>query len=109
MMKHLSPFELRQFTGSEHWYRHGLVRTVVFTDGANWLLDTIALSQRSEKSGCGRAVPGLSVRPDSTATLTCDDGNHNTVYRQELAFTDFPPEGIQLYCTDKTILLPSEY
>jgi hypothetical protein len=58
MTKHLSPVELRQFTGSEHWYRHGLVRTVVFTDGAKyvadhagayWLLDTIALSQRFEK------------------------------------------------------------
>ena len=56
MSKHLSPVELRQFTGSEHWYRHGLVRTVVFTDGAKyvadaggayWLLDEIALAQRA--------------------------------------------------------------
>ena len=120
MSKHLSPFELRQFTGSEHWYRHGLVRTVVFTDGAKyvadqagayWLLDTIALSQRSEKSVAAEPfqVWTLAVRPDSTATLTCDDGNGNTVYRQELAFTDFPPEGIELYFTDNTILLPSEY
>jgi hypothetical protein len=28
----LSKAELRQFTGSEQWYRHGLVRTVLFTD-----------------------------------------------------------------------------
>jgi hypothetical protein len=86
MTKHLSPFELRQFTGSEHWYRHGLVRTVVFTDGAKyvadeagayWLLDTIALSQRFEERVAAEAfqVWRLAVKPDCTATLTCDDGN----------------------------------
>ena len=120
MSKHLSPVELRQFTGSEHWYRHALVRTVVFTDGAKyvadqagayWLLDTIALSQRFEKRVAAAAfqVWTLTVRPDCTATLTCDRSNRKTVYRQELEFTDFPPEGIQLYFTDNTILLPSEY
>jgi hypothetical protein len=83
MTKHLSLPALRQFTGSEHWYRHGLVRTVVFTDGAKyvayqagayWLLDTIALSQRFEKRVAAAAfqVWTLTVRPDHTATLTCD-------------------------------------
>ena len=47
---------LKQFTGTEYWYRHGLVRTVLFTDGAKyvadqggayWLLDEIAFSQKS--------------------------------------------------------------
>ena len=46
--------DLRQFTGSEHWYRHGLARNILFTDGAKhvadeggayWLLDEIALAQ----------------------------------------------------------------
>jgi hypothetical protein len=46
---------LRQFTGSEHWYRHGLNRAVLYTDGAKyvadqggayWLIDEIALAQR---------------------------------------------------------------
>ena len=120
MSKHLSLAALRQFTGSEHWYRHALVPTVVFTDGAKyvadqagayWLLDTIALAQRFEKRIAAEPfqVWTLTVRPDRTATLTCGDGNDNTVYRQELEFTDFPPEGIQLYFTDNTILLPSEY
>jgi ParB family chromosome partitioning protein len=43
--------DLNNFTGSEHWYRHGMVRNVLFTDGAKyvadkagayWLLDEIA-------------------------------------------------------------------
>ena len=49
-----SPEVMRQFTGSEHWYRHALNRKIVFTDGAKhvadhggayWLLDEIALIQ----------------------------------------------------------------
>jgi hypothetical protein len=120
MTKHLSPFELRQFTGSEHWYRHGLVRTVVFTDGAKyvadqagayWLLDTIALSQRFEKRVAAEAfqVWKLAVEPDRTATLTCDDGNGIAVFEHRLDYTDFPVDGITLYFIDNTILLPSEY
>ena len=31
--------DLPQFTGSEHWYRHGLNRNVLFTDGAKYLAD----------------------------------------------------------------------
>jgi len=55
----LSELNLRQFTGSENWYRHGINRDVLFTDGAKfvadeagayWLLDTIAICQRYEKS-----------------------------------------------------------
>src|ERR1700735_4063614 len=98
MTKHPSPSELRQFTGSEHWYRHGLVRTVVFTDGAKyvadqagayWLFETIALAQRFEQRVAAAAFQVWTL----TATLTCDRSNRKTVYRQELEFTDFPPEG----------------
>jgi hypothetical protein len=49
---------MSQFNGSTHWYRHGLVRNILFTDGAKyvadttgayWLLDEIALAQRYDK------------------------------------------------------------
>ena len=33
----LSEDQLRQFTGSENWYRHGINRAVMFTDGAKFL------------------------------------------------------------------------
>src|SRR5271155_3528670 len=116
MSKHLSPVELRQFTGSEHWYRHGLVRTIVFTDGAKyvadqagayWLLDEIALAQRFEKKVAGEAFQlwKLTVDLDShSATLTCEDGNCVEVYRKPIPFTDFPLREIKLYFTDNTIL-----
>jgi hypothetical protein len=30
----LNEVDLSQFTGSENWYRHGIARDVLFTDGA---------------------------------------------------------------------------
>ena len=32
----LSASQLRQFTGSENWYRHGINRSVLYTDGAKF-------------------------------------------------------------------------
>jgi hypothetical protein len=118
--KTLTKADLSQFTGSEQWYRHGLVRDVLFTDGARrvadtggayWLLDEIALAQRSEKLLAGEEfqVWKLTVKADKTATLTCDDGNGNIVFTKAIRFTDFPLEEITFYYTNKTILLPSEY
>jgi hypothetical protein len=35
----LSEVQLRQFTGSENWYRHGINRAVLYTDGAKYVAD----------------------------------------------------------------------
>jgi hypothetical protein len=116
----LSDVYLRQFTGTENWYRHGINRKVLFTDGieyvaneggAYWLIDAIALAQLSEKSVSTEAfqVWTLKVREDRTASLVCDDGNDNIVYTQNIDFTDFPIDEIRFYFTDNTLLLPSEY
>jgi hypothetical protein len=57
--KTFSRAALRQFTGTENWYRHGLVRSVLYTDGAKyvaesagayWLLDEIALAWKFRRS-----------------------------------------------------------
>ena len=112
--------DLTQFTGTEQWYRHGINRAVVFTDGAKyvadiagayWLLDEIALIQPHNKRIAGEAfqVWTLIVNDDQSATLTCDDGNGTTIYTQQIPFTDFALEEITLYFTDNVILLPSEY
>jgi len=96
------------------------VRTVLFTDGtkyvadaggAYWLLDEIAFTQRGDKRVAAAAFQlwTLTVAPDRTAILTCEDGDGNAVFRKTIPWTDFPLEAIQLYFTDNTILLPSEY
>lgn len=120
MTKTLNKTDLAQFTGTEHWYRHGINHKVLFTDGAKyvadqagayWLLDEIALIQPYDKRLAAEEfqVWKLMVNADHTATLTCGDGNGNVVYTKQLEYTDFPPDGITLYFTDNTILLPSEY
>jgi hypothetical protein len=112
--------ELRQFTGSEQWFRHGLVRNILFTEGAKyladragayWLIDEIAFTQKSDPAVAAEAFQlwTLTVQPDQTATLTCGDGNGRTVYSKKLDYTDFPLPEVQLYCANNTILLPSEY
>jgi hypothetical protein len=118
--KTFSRTALRQFTGTEQWYRHGLVRNVLFTDGAKyvadsagayWLLDEIAFAQKGEPAIAAEAFQfwKLAVKPNQTATLTCEDGNGHAVFSKEIEFTDFPTEGVELYFTDNTILVPSEY
>ena len=105
MAKTLNKADLSQFTGSENWYRHGLVRNVLFTDrakyvadtaGAYWLLDEIALAQRYEKGVAAEEfqVWKLAVNLNHTGALTCEDGNDNVAYTKTLDFTDFPIEGI---------------
>ena len=112
--------DLTQFTGTEQWYRHGINRAVVFTDGAKyiadtawgyWLLDVIALIQLHNRRIAGEAfqVWKLMVHDDRSATLTCDDGHGTIIYTQHIPFTDFPLKEITFYFTDNVILLPSEY
>lgn len=116
----LSEVHLRQFTGSENWYRHGINRNVTFTDGAKyvadeggayWLLDAIAICQRFEKAVTAEEfqVWKLKVNEDRTASLVCDDGNDNIVYTQHIEYTDFPVDEITLYFVNNVIHLPSEY
>jgi len=116
----LSPDDLRQFYGSENWYRHGLVRHILFTDGAKhvadeggayWLLDEIALAQRYEKRVAAKRfqVWKLTVHEDRSAALTCSDGSNNIVLTKRIPFTDFPVDEITLWFANNTIYLPSEH
>ena len=73
----LTKSDLRQFTGTEQWHRHGIARNVLYTDGAQyvaesggayWLLDEIAFAQ-SIRDVAAEAfqVWKLKVNPDHTA------------------------------------------
>jgi prepilin-type processing-associated H-X9-DG protein len=117
----LSPADLLQFSGGTlRYYRHGLNRNVLFTDGAKyvadeggayWLLDIIAISQLHDKRLRRQPfqVWGLAVQPDQSATLTVDDGNGQVLLTQNIAFTDFPGAGITLWFSGNVIYLPVEH
>jgi hypothetical protein len=119
--KPLSLADLQQFTGSESFYRHGIVRRFLYTDGvqyvaehagAYWLIDEIALSQKFNKAVAAEEfqVWTLTVNSDNrTALLICDDGNRNVVLRKDIPFTDLPLPELKLFFTNDTLCLPTEY
>jgi hypothetical protein len=117
--KTLTAADLAQFTGTEHWYRHGLIRNVLYTDGvkyvadaggAYWLIDEIAFAQRFDKAVAAQPFQlwKLTVK-DSTGVLSCEDGNGHSVLCKRIDYTDFPLPEISFYFTDNVILLPGEY
>jgi hypothetical protein len=115
----LKKSDLRQFSGTETWYRHSFASKLLYTDGARyvaetgaayWLLDEIAFGQSNPRVAAEEfQVWRLKVNPDSTATLTCDTGNDRNVFSKRIEYTDFPLEDIAFYVTNNVILLPSEY
>lgn len=118
--KSLTKADLMQFTGTETWYRHPLVKTVLYTEGAQyvaeaggayWLLDEIAFAQKSVPAVATEAFQfwKLIVNPDQTAALICEDGNGGKIFSKSIEYTDFPLPEIAFYVTDDVILLPSEY
>lgn len=120
MTNTLTKTDLLHFTGSETWYRHGLVRDILYTDGAQyvaeqggayWLLDEIVLAQKFDVKIASEPFQlwKLKVKEDHSAVLTCEDDNCQAVYTKAIEFTDFPLDEIAFYFTNKTILLPSEY
>jgi len=94
------------------------MRKISYTDGvkyladkagAYWLIDEIALAQLDKKIAAEEfQVWKLTVRPDHTATLACEDGNYNAVFSKELTFTDFPLESISIWFENDVIYLPGE-
>ena len=115
----LSEAKLAQYTGTEQWHRHSLLRSILYTDGvkyvaetagAYWPMDDIAFSQtdpliRAEEF----QVWNLGVRPDSIGTLTCEDGNGRVVTRRDYSFTSFPEPGIDLWFEGGIIYPPSAH
>ena len=74
---------LAQCTGSEHWYRHLLVRAFIYTDGAEtfaemagayWFLDIVATEVLPFQKREEFIVVTLAVR-GSKPRITADDGN----------------------------------
>lgn len=117
-MPNLKESDLAHFTGTEIWFKHNMVPRITYTQGvqyvaehggAYWLIDAIVFSQMIAKVAAEPfQVWKLKVKEDSSATLTCEDGNGNVVHTNDITWTDFP-FSIDLWMTNDVILLPSEY
>jgi len=120
----LNHHDLAQFTGTENWYRHGLMPRLIYTDGiqhvaetagAYWLIDLVASWQPTIRKCERPEFQNWEMRKGSgtSATITCDDGDGNIMAQQELEYTDFPLTEFGFYAVDDgqnlTLMLKSEY
>ena len=108
---------LNQFTGTENYYRHPF--GIKFTDGIKtladecqcyWLIDIVASYQFEKKVKEQEfQVYKLKVHEDKSATLNIEDGNCNIIATQEIEFTDFPLDEIEIWFSNGVCYLPSEH
>ena len=107
---------LKQFTGTESYYKHTL--GLIFTDGVKWCVDDVcscywlldilgSYQYQLEKEEF--QVWQLKKTGESKAIVTCEDGNKNELICQEISFTDFPFSKLTFWCIDRVVMLPTEY
>jgi hypothetical protein len=116
--------DLRQFTGTEHYYRHPLARRVVYTDGvryfaeaagAYWLIDILA-TELPKLAAKHRILFVHCVVKDGNARLYAnEDSGKPNLWERAIDFTDCPEGDWSFYMADGgdadnvVILLSSEY
>lgn len=115
--------DLNQFSGTMEYHRHS--PRLLLTDGtlflaenagAFWLFDIVAsilpMIETKHRNEYFLSVK-LAVNPDRTAVFTVDNGNGRVYYRQEIPFTDFPLDKMNIFVEDNgsewVALLPSEH
>jgi len=116
---------LAHFTGTEAYHKISIGKSCV-TDGAKyvatelgafWLFDAISSHiEFGDMPEQDMYFSKLTV-DDSSAKLSIEDGDHNQLAQQDIEFTDFPLESIEIWSQrvdgiegNKWIhLLPSEY
>ena len=121
MNKNITQLEsdLSQFIGTTQYHRVSL--NLVLTDGVHflaekagafWLVDVV----RSVLPNMGKQdflSIKLNKRENSSAIVTITDGNETELYKQEIEYTDFPLDEIQLFAQkswrDWVLMLTSEY
>jgi len=113
--------DLQMFTGTENYYLYKILSIkFYFTDGIKYLADQAGAYWLAHSIFCCQLEKEVRKEPfqvwklikdneGNGATLSCDDGNGNIIYMQEIMFTDFPLKEIKLYFQNGVLFLPSEY
>ena len=110
--------ELKQFTGTEQWYRNPLFPKYLYTDGvkylaeiagAYWLIDYIFSNQSLKVIQEQEFQVWELIVDDDRAIIRVEDGNDNLIHEFKISYTDFPLKNFSLWFTDNVLLLPSEY
>jgi hypothetical protein len=115
----LTPDDLRQFTGTDNWYRHWMGK-ILYTDGVKhfaetvggyWFIDLVG-SVWDVISGEDFVNIEMTVK-NGKANIVMDDGDkgdgEKTLYQQSIEFTDCPEGVWKFYLEGNVLLLPSEH
>ncbi len=123
----MTPEELKSqlagFYGSENLYHRSTPILIYYTDGIKWLqenancywlTDLIASYQTTEFKKANDRQFWKLVVTDSSAVITCDDGDGNVSVAQSIDYTDFPLTDLSIWVEIQEegrifIYLPSEY
>ena len=108
---------LIQFCGTEQYYRHPL--GILLTSGTKylfdsaeawWIADIVASYQFHAKVKLEEfQVYKLKVNEDKSAILNIEDGNYNIITSQNIEWTTFPLDEIEIWFANGVCYLPSEH
>ena len=108
----LKETDLEQFTGTEQYYKHWLginytdgVKYLADRAGAYWLIDLIVSYRRKEPFQIWR----LEKKDKGWLATMQEDSDQPVLVRQEIEYSDFPLDKIELWLIDGVLLLKSEY
>ena len=108
---------LKQFTGTEQWYKNPLFPQYLYTDGvkylaeaagAYWLIDYVFSNQILETIKKQPFQLRELTIDNNEATMKVEDGNEMLIKEFKISYTDFPLEKFTLWFADGVLLLPSE-
>ena len=112
---------LRHFHGTETWFRHRLVRPMLYTEGvqffaenggvhgAYWFLDVVATEFFPLLTKQPFLHIVMEVDDAMKAVVAVDNGNNKILVTRQVDFTDMQPGKWRFYLTDNVLLLPGEY
>ena len=127
MTTYINPVALEQFSGTDTWYRHGLLPSFLYTEGvkyladnaqAHWLIDLIASHQIDPKVNREPfqvwTLEQLNADSHESVAYMQPDSNEPRIVEQKLGYTDFPFDSLgnpfrHLLVCDNVLMLKSEY
>ena len=119
--------DLKQFYGSEQFYKHGIIRSLIYTEGVKylaetystyWFIDIVAsyiseVFKENKKSGDTMQIVGITVNGDHTAHFYIKHDTYTREFiQQDLLYADLPMGTYEFYLNwngnGYTLLLKSE-
>lgn len=111
--------DLREFTGTEHYYKDRSMVNLTYTDGVRyavlsreclWLVNLIySLKMYNQRIASEPFVTCEFTTSGTSGVLVFTDGNDEILHIEEIDYTDFTGKGICMWYIDDTLILPSEY